>query len=110
MFAEQQCRRADAHVHVVRLVLVRVDAIVHERPEHASRIQRHGHGPVNGAGHRGPAEECPPVECETYWDVKKKRVGNKSMYEGTRARIENKEKGVGVVEGGTYRGQLGASK
>ena len=32
MFAEQQRRRADTYARVVRFVLVRVDAVVHERP------------------------------------------------------------------------------
>lgn len=38
VLAEQQRRRADADAHVVRLILVRIDAVVHERPEHAARI------------------------------------------------------------------------
>jgi hypothetical protein len=44
---------------------VRVDAVVHERPEHATGVQRPGDGPVDGAGHGGPAEEGAPIERET---------------------------------------------
>jgi len=65
VFAEQQRRRADADAHVVRFVLVRVNAVVHERPEHAAGIQRPGDGPVDGAGHGGPAEERTPIERKT---------------------------------------------
>lgn len=38
VLAEQQRRRADPDAHVVRFVLMRVDAVVHERPEHAACI------------------------------------------------------------------------
>ena len=38
VLAEQERGRAYADAHVVRFVLVRVDAVVHERPEHAARI------------------------------------------------------------------------
>jgi hypothetical protein len=44
---------------------VRVDAVVHERPEHATGVQRPRDGPVHGAGNGGPAEEGTPIERET---------------------------------------------
>lgn len=65
VFAEQQRRRTDADAHVVRFILVCVDAVVNERPEHATGIQRPGDGPVDGAGHGGPAEERTPIVRKT---------------------------------------------
>ena len=65
MFSEQQRRRADADARVVRFVLVRVDAVVHERPEHATGVQRPRDGPVHATGHGGPAEEGTLIERET---------------------------------------------
>lgn len=65
VLAKQQRRRADPDAHVVRLILVRINTVVHERPERAARIQRPGDGPVDGAGHGGPAEERTPVVRET---------------------------------------------
>ena len=60
--------RAEADGDVVRLVLVRVDRVVHDRPAEAARVQRQGDAPVERAGDGGPAEERAPVEGEA-WTV-----------------------------------------
>ena len=53
--AEVQRRRAHAHAHVVRRVLVRVDGVIHKRPAHASRVQRAHNRQVQLAARRRPA-------------------------------------------------------
>lgn len=44
---------------------MRVDAVVHEGPADAARIQREADGTVDNASDGGPPEERAPVERET---------------------------------------------
>ena len=62
--AEQERGGTDPGVDVVGLVLVRVDAVIDERPEHPAGVERECDGPVHGARHGGPAEKRAPVEGE----------------------------------------------
>ena len=58
--------RGGAHAGglVVGDVLVRIDRVVHERPQHAARVQRRDRRPVARAVDGGPADERAPVERE----------------------------------------------
>jgi hypothetical protein len=56
VLAKQQRRRTNADAHVVRLVLVRVYAVVYQCPEHATCVERPCYGPVHSACYSGPAE------------------------------------------------------
>jgi hypothetical protein len=94
VFAKQQRCRADADARVVHYVLVRVDAVIHERPEHATQL-----------------------------NVRPKRVACIVRFGGAEADLGGCVR-LGVVlvgwfwggwedgskEGTTYRGQLGTSK
>jgi hypothetical protein len=49
----------------VRTYLVRVYAVVHERPADTAGVERETDGPVDGSRDRRPAEQAAPVERET---------------------------------------------
>src|SRR6202023_3699557 len=63
MHAESDCRGFDADADIVLLVLMRVDRVIADRPEHASDVQQQWR-PGERAGDGGPADARSPIEIE----------------------------------------------
>ena len=61
--AQRQGRGFDPDQRVVLLVLMRVDRVVADSPEHPAEIEQQRR-PAERAGDRGPADQRPPIEIE----------------------------------------------
>ena len=61
--------RLEAEHEVVLFVLVGIDRVVADRPEHRTAIEQYG-GQAYSARDRAPANECAPIEGEAKRDLR----------------------------------------
>ena len=62
VLAEEESSRLDTSHDIIRLVLMGVDGVVHQRPAHACCVEGQADGPVQVAGGSHIPQQCTPVE------------------------------------------------